>query len=38
MLDRSSPREKGYTQATLEGDLMPKFVNRHLPIGNEDRI
>jgi hypothetical protein len=28
--------EKGYTPATLEGDLMPKFVDGHPPIGNED--
>jgi hypothetical protein len=34
-LDRSSTMEKGYTPATLEGGLMPKFVNRHPPIGNE---
>jgi hypothetical protein len=37
MLDRSSTMKKGYTQATLEGDLMPKFMNKHPPIGNEDR-
>jgi hypothetical protein len=38
LLNRSSTMEKGYTQENLEGDLMSKFVNRHPPIGHEDRI
>jgi hypothetical protein len=29
--------EQGYTHATLEGGLMPKFGDRHPPIGNKDR-
>jgi hypothetical protein len=27
---------QGFTQATLEGDVTSKFVNRHPPIGNKD--
>jgi hypothetical protein len=38
LMDRISTVERGCTRATLEGGLMPKFVNRHPPIGSEYRI